>query len=196
MGYRLAGDNTELCSCDVPCPCAFGQEPTGGACQGVFCIDIQEGDVDGVDVGGTHVILATMFNGAWTNGNFTAAMILDSNASEEQRTALTQVFSGELGGDAAQLAGLIGDMKGVFTAPIEYRHTGTHVTMRAGDFAEGAGEVIMGSDGHSAIQLSNAIYPMPVVQAGQSSRVMVNVEGIKYEHDGHGMWTGPFVLQG
>ena len=196
MAYRLAGDNTELCSCDAPCPCAFGQSPTGGTCHGVFCIDIQEGDIDGVDVGGTHMILAAMFNGPWTGGNFTAAMILDANASEEQRAALTRAFSGELGGDAAELAGLIGDLKGVFVAPIEYRHTGTHVTMRAGDLAEGAGEVLIGHDGNSAIQLSNALYPMPVVQAGQSNRVKVNVEGINFEHDGHGMWTGPFVLQG
>jgi hypothetical protein len=196
MAYRIAGDNTELCSCDAPCPCAFGQTPTGGTCQGIFCLDVQEGEVDGVSVSGTHVILAAMFNGPWTAGNFTAAMILDSNASQEQRDALTKVFSGELGGEAAQLAGLIGDMKGVFEAPIEYQHTGTEVRVRAGDLAAGEGAVLMGSDDRYAIQLSNALYPMPQVQAGKASNVMVNVEGINFQHDGHGMWTGPFVLQG
>jgi len=55
----------------------------------------------------------------WTGGNFTAALILDETASEEQPAALAKISRGELGGDAANLAALIGDMKGAFTAPIE-----------------------------------------------------------------------------
>src|ERR1700676_1027269 len=88
MTYRLAGYNTEFCSCSTPCPCAFGQTPTGGKCAGIFAFDFEEGNVDGVDVSGTRAILAATFSGPWTGGNFTAALILDSNATEEQRNAL------------------------------------------------------------------------------------------------------------
>jgi hypothetical protein len=77
--------------------------------------------------------------GPWTNGNFTAALILDANATEEQRSALARALGGELGGDAGGLAQLIGDMKGVFVAPIDYRHEDGEVEVRAGDLAAGAG---------------------------------------------------------
>lgn len=38
MSYRLAGRSTDFCSCNTPCPCAFGQEPTGGTCESLFCV--------------------------------------------------------------------------------------------------------------------------------------------------------------
>lgn len=112
MTYRIAGHNTELCSCDAPCPCAFGQTPTGNKCEGMFAFDIQDGELDGVNLAGTKAILAATFSGGpWTNGNLSAALILDANARDDQRDALTRIFGGELGGDAAGLAELIGDMK-------------------------------------------------------------------------------------
>ena len=43
MAYEISGTSTELCSCNAPCPCAFGQEPTGGKCAGIFAFDIQGG---------------------------------------------------------------------------------------------------------------------------------------------------------
>jgi hypothetical protein len=46
MGYRIAGRCTDLCSCHTPCPCAFGQTPTGGTCAGMYRFDIQEGEYD------------------------------------------------------------------------------------------------------------------------------------------------------
>ena len=196
MAYRLAGQSTELCSCNAPCPCAFGQEPTGGRCEAIFAFDFTEGELDGLDLGGTKAILATAFNGAWTGGNFTAALILDDNASQEQRDALARILSGQLGGDAANLAGLIGDMKGVFTAPIEMRYDGEDIVVRAGELAEGAGTVLKGLDGFTNIELSNAHYPLPTITAGKATKSKVSLDGMQYDHDGSGMWTGPLLLKG
>ena len=47
MAYEISGTSTELCSCNAPCPCAFGQEPTGGKCAGIFAFDITGGSCDG-----------------------------------------------------------------------------------------------------------------------------------------------------
>lgn len=196
MAYRLAGQSTELCSCNAPCPCAFGQEPTGGRCEGIFAFDFQEGELDGLDLAGTKAVLATTFNGAWTGGNFTAALILDANASEEQRDALTRILSGQLGGDAANLAGLIGDLKGVFTAPIEMSYDGEDIVVKAGELAEGAGTILKGLDGFTNIELSNAHYPLPTITAGKATKSKVNLDGMQYDHDGSGMWTGPLLLKG
>jgi len=196
MAYHISGRSTELCSCSAPCPCAFGQEPTSGTCHGLFCIDIQDGQCDGVNLAGTKAILAAMFSGPWTGGNFTAAMILDQHSTEEQRDALTRIFSGQEGGDAAQLAGLIGDLKGVFVAPIDLKEADGHIRVLAGDMAEGAGDVLRGLDGQAEIQVLNAAYPLPTVTAGKATRSRVRVPGLEFDSDGSGMWTGPFEMQG
>jgi hypothetical protein len=196
MPYRLAGRSTEFCSCNTPCPCAFGQEPTGGTCRGIFCFEIKEGDLDGLDLSGTKAVFAATFDGPWTGGNFTAALILDENASQEQRDALTRIYSGELGGDAANLAQLVGEMKGVFTAPIDYTASNGGVAFTAGEIAAGEGETLKGMDGTAEIQVTNAHYPLPTVTAGRSTVVKVNVPGLEYEFDGSGFWTGPFELKG
>jgi hypothetical protein len=196
MSYHLAGRSTEFCSCNAPCPCAFGQEPTGGTCEGIFCFDIQEGELDGVSLAGTKAALLSLFNGAWTGGNFTAALLLDENASVEQREALERIYTGQLGGDAAGLAQLIGDMKGVFTAPFEYSAGGGEISFTAGDMASGAGSTLKSADGSAEIQVTNANYPLPEVTAGRATNVKVNVPGLEYEHDGSGFWTGSFELNG
>ncbi len=197
MAYRLAGHNTEFCSCDTPCPCAFGQVPTGGRCQGLFCFDVREGHLDGLNLSGIQFILASTFaNQVWTAGNLTAALILDAHASQEQRDALTRILTGQLGGDAANLAGLIGDMKGVFVAPIEYRVSDGQIYVRAGDMAEGAGTTLKSVDGSAEIEVKNAHYPIPNIKAGRSTKVKIKVPGLEYDLNGSGMWTGPFELKG
>ena len=196
MSYRISGRTTEFCSCNAPCPCAFGQEPTGGTCEGIFCFDIQEGELDGLSLAGTKAVLLSAFDGPWTGGNFTAGLVLDENASQEQRDALEKIYTGQLGGDAAGLAGLIGDMKGVFTAPIDYNASDGDVSFTAGDMAEGAGSTIKNVDGSAEVQVTNAHYPVPTVTAGKSTKVRVHVPGLDYEHDGSGFWTGPFELSG
>jgi hypothetical protein len=196
VSYHLAGRSTEFCSCDAPCPCAFGQEPTGGTCEGIFCFEIEEGDLDGVSLAGTKAALLSTFDGAWTGGNFTAALVLDENATEQQREALEKIYTGQLGGDAAGLAQLIGDMKGVFTAPFEYSASDGEISFSAGDMAAGAGATLKNVDGSAEIQVQNAHYPLPQVTAGKATQVQVKVPGLEYEHDGSGFWTGPFELNG
>jgi len=195
MAYEISGTSTELCSCNAPCPCAFGQEPTGGKCAGIFAFDIQGGTCDGVSLAGTKAIFAASFKGAWTGGNFTAALILNDNDSDDQRKALTSIFSGEAGGDAANLAALVGDMKGVFTAPIEFQKSNGKITVKAGKLAEGAGEELQGQAG-GAIVVSNAMYPLPEVRAGKATKSKVDAGGLTFDSNGSGMWTGPFVLKG
>src|SRR3972149_7912464 len=196
MAYRIAGRATELCTCNAPCPCAFGQAPTGGKCNGLFVFEIKEGNADGVSLAGTKAILAGIFPGVWSKGNWTASLILDANASQQQRDALQRICTGQLKGDAAQLAALIGDFKGVAVAPISYSYAAGKISVKAGDLAEGAGETLKDAQGKAEIQVSNANYPIPNVTAGKSSKAKANVQGVTFDVNGSGMWTGPFELKG
>ncbi|MBI2303550.1 MAG: DUF1326 domain-containing protein [Chloroflexi bacterium] len=196
MAYRIAGRATELCSCNAPCPCAFGQAPTGGRCRGLMVFEIQEGNADAVSLAGTKAIVASEFPGIWSKGNWTAALILDSQASKQQRDALQGIFTGEMKGDAAQIAALIGDFKGVATAPISITFAAGKLSVKAGDLVEGAGETLKDLQGKAEIQVSNTNYPLPNVTAGKSSKVKANAQGMNFDLSGSGMWTGPFELKG
>jgi hypothetical protein len=164
----------------------------------VWSFDIQEGEYENVNLAGTRVIFADVFSGGpWMDGNFTAALILDANSSQEQRDALTNIFTGKAGGDGADLMALVGDMKGVFVAPIDYKMTTNgEITVRAGDLAEAGGEVLRGLDGTSEITVTNPHYPLPTVIAGTSTHSRVSVPGLEFDNHGSGMWTGPFELKG
>lgn len=196
MTYRLTGRSVEMCSCYAPCPCVFGQSATYGKCEGVIAFAIEEGDVDGVDVAGTSAIFAGAFSGIWSDGNYTAALILDSKCSEKQQKALEQVFSGALGGDAANLAHLVGEMKGVYTADIEYRLDDQEISLSAGDIVEARGSILRSTDGNGAIEVSGVHHPPTTVIAGSSTKSKVDVEGLSFDNPGYGLYVGPFSLRG
>jgi len=100
MAWQIAGKSTELCSCKLMCPCWLGPdtEPDQGWCAGAFGFDIEEGQSDGVDLGGTRVALAARWPGNFFGGNGTARLYLDANASEQQRRELEAIFGGKKGG--------------------------------------------------------------------------------------------------
>ena len=197
MAYRIQGHSTEFCSCHATCPCAFGLPPDRGKCTGVFSFHIESGNADGVNLSETYAVLAATFGPSpWTAGGFTAALILDSNGTPAQREVLKKIFTGQMGGDAAGLAALISDLKGVFEAPISDKHHDGHVTVSAGTMVKAEGKTFRAQNGEE-VWLRNAIYPVPEVRAGKSSKVMVNVQGLTYEPpDAEGFWTGPFDLKG
>ena len=197
MAYHIKGHSTEFCSCNATCPCAFGLPPDHGRCDGVFAFHIESGQAGDVKLADTYVLLAASFGpGPWTAGGFKAALILDANGTHAQRDALKQVFTGKMGGDAAGLAGLIGDLKGIFEAPVNYRHHDGHVTVSAGDFVKAEGKTLRASNGEE-VWVKNAIYPVPEVRAGKTATVKVSVPGMAYEPQGAaGFWTGPFDMKG
>jgi len=196
MAYRIAGRATELCSCNTPCPCAFGQSPTGGRCRALLVFDVSEGNADGVSLAGTKAVVAAEFPGVWSKGNWTAALILDSQASQQQRDALQRILTGQMKGDAAAIAALIGTFKGVATAPISITFAGGKMSVKAGDLAEGAGETLKNAAGTAEIQLTNANYVMPNITAGKASKAKANAQGVSFDVNGSGMWTGAFELKG
>ncbi|MEM7022595.1 MAG: DUF1326 domain-containing protein [Pseudomonadota bacterium] len=100
MAWRITGKSTEFCSCKLMCPCWLGPdgEPDEGWCAGGFGFDIETGNSDGVDLGGTRVALAAHWPGNFFGGNGTARLYLDTHASEQQRRELEAIFGGHKGG--------------------------------------------------------------------------------------------------
>ncbi|HEX2238900.1 MAG TPA: DUF1326 domain-containing protein [Gammaproteobacteria bacterium] len=41
--WWMKGDWFDVCSCNLPCPCAFAQAPTNNHCEGVMAYHVREG---------------------------------------------------------------------------------------------------------------------------------------------------------
>ena len=84
MGWQLSGRSVELCSCKMLCPCWLGPEgtPDQGWCGGALGFDVQRGNSDGIDLGGTKVA----FTAEWP-GNFLLLIYPPPKVSRERSVA-------------------------------------------------------------------------------------------------------------
>jgi hypothetical protein len=158
MGWQIRGLYFESCNCDAICPCrridgVAGGRSTHGVCTGVLSWLIEAGAVDGVDVSGLPVALASRYSDDEEGSPWTWILYLDAGASEEQRSALEGIFTGRLGGDAERhfpWAWKASELVAVRPVAIEVDHTRRrqrlrirdHVSVRIRGPYEGAGETV------------------------------------------------------
>ena len=108
MAWRMTGQMLESCSCKMLCPCTLGPaEPDQGWCSGALLFDIQQGNSDGVNLGGSKVVFAVDLPGDFLGGNGTARLYIDEAASADQRRELEAIFTGKKGGAFDALNSLI-----------------------------------------------------------------------------------------
>jgi hypothetical protein len=135
MAWRMTGTYYLPCSCNVGCPCDFGElEADRGWCSAALVFDIRSGEVDGTDVSDTKVALATDFPSGYLAGNGTGRLYFDPEVSQEQRSALESVFSGQQGGVFEFLAGLIPSVLPTREAPINIQAGEDTTRVKVGDF--------------------------------------------------------------
>jgi hypothetical protein len=120
--WRLVGDWFDVCKCAIPCPCTFAQPPTYGDCDGVMAWHVREGNFGEVRLDGLNVLAVSNFEGNIWAGETKAeiGIFLDERADERQHEALQTIFGGHAGGWPAQFASVIGEVRGVESAPIEF----------------------------------------------------------------------------
>jgi hypothetical protein len=140
MSYHLEGRLLEVCNCNVLCPCWIGEDPDKGTCDTIVAWRIDKGTVDGVSVGGNTLAAVAHIPGNILQGNWTAAIFVDENASEEQEKALLKVYTGQAGGPVAELAKLIGQVVSVERAPIKFT------------VVEGKGELAIGDNYYAVLE--------------------------------------------
>ena len=98
MSLGVKGDVLIACNCDWGCPCNFQAPPSRGHCEGGWIWLIEQGQADGVGVGGLGVALFAKWPGAIHEGGGRAACFLDERADSAQRGALQKLVRGDLGG--------------------------------------------------------------------------------------------------
>ena len=120
--WKASGDWFDVCSCNIPCPCIFAQTPTNGECEGVLAYHIKNGHYGETSLDGLSVLGLTYFKGnIWAGETkFTGAFFFDERANQQQRDALQMIFTGKAGGFMAEFGKLLGDMRGIDYAPINF----------------------------------------------------------------------------
>jgi hypothetical protein len=120
--WRLEGDWFDVCRCTIPCPCEFAQAPTDNHCEGVLAWHINNGEFGDVRLDGLNVLALGSFEGNLWAGNTKATMgiFMDERADQRQRDALQTIFGGRGGGFPATFASLIGELRGIEFALIEF----------------------------------------------------------------------------
>lgn len=96
--WRIKGENVSTCNCDWGCPCQFNARPTHGCCEALVGFRIHQGNFGGVDLSGVVFSAAAKWPGALHEGNGTIQLVIDKQASAEQRSAILAVTSGKNGG--------------------------------------------------------------------------------------------------
>ena len=98
MGYvdwMIKGPKIVSCNCAYGCPCEFNAPPTHGLCEGLECMEIEEGYFADVRLDGLRVAAAYRWPGAVHLGGGIAQGFIDERADDAQRDALLKILSGE-----------------------------------------------------------------------------------------------------
>lgn len=177
MSYDISGRLLEVCTCNVLCPCWVGENPDGGTCDSALAWRVDDGAIEGVDVAGLTIAASVHIPGnVLVPKSWKAALFVDEHATQEQEQALLKVFTGQLGGAIADLAGLIGEVVAVERAPITFTVEGGRGRLVIGDVADADVVPYAGATGNPTI-LSETVFstiPGSPVYAAKSSRFTRN----------------------
>jgi hypothetical protein len=196
MTYDIEGRLLEVCTCNVLCPCWVGEDPDGGTCDSALAWKVDSGSIEGVDVAGLTIALSVHIPGnVLTPASWRAAVFVDERATDEQQAVLLKVFTGQLGGAIADLAGLIGEVVSVERVPIIFTVEGGRGRLTIGAVADAELVPLVGATGEGTT-LSGTVFstiPGSPVYAAKSEH---------FRRDGapHGLpdvaTTGNNALQG
>jgi hypothetical protein len=198
--YDIYGQLLEVCDCKVLCPCWIGEDPDGGDCEGVVAWKIERGEVKGVDVSGLTLAVIAHIPGNVLQGNWKAVLALSEEATQEQEEAMLAVFTGQLGGPIADLAGLVGEVVAVERVPITSDIVEGKGRLIIGDLVEGEIEPYQGATG-STTTLNETVFstiPGSPAYVGKAHTYKRNTEqyGIKnVDLQGHNAVQGTFRFQ-
>lgn len=95
--WRMKGQWLKNCNCAFGCPCDFNALPTHGYCEGMWAMNIAEGNYGDVPLSGLKWVAIGKWPGPIHEGNGTLQHIIDTNADESQRRSLLSILSGGSG---------------------------------------------------------------------------------------------------
>ncbi|GAC1624349.1 MAG: hypothetical protein NVS4B11_19610 [Ktedonobacteraceae bacterium] len=180
MAWQISGRFIELCSCEMFCPCWFGPaEPDRGWCSGAILADIQQGNSDGVNLGGRRVTFVGDWPKDFASGNGIARLYIDDGADTDQNRALEAIFTGKKGGPWAVLASaVITQWLPTLTTNIEIQW-GDSPSVRVGDFGQGTLQPVKNPGGK------------PTTLQGAAAMSLLELETLELARSDGSQWSNP-----
>ncbi len=141
MAWNIKAQFIETCSCNMLCPCWFGVQELmvmdQGWCASAWLFRIQQGSSDGVNLEGRTVVVGLDFPGPTLfDGNGTARLYFEEEASPDQRRELEAIFQGTKGGPLEIIAGLVTKWLPTQATNIEVHDEGDTLTTSVGSFGQ------------------------------------------------------------
>jgi len=129
--YRLTGTGYEFCNCQPGCTCNFSGFPTSkdGSCKALVGNVIDSGQCGDVDLAGVVAVAAIDWPKAIHDGGGRAVFIVAPDTTDAQVGALSQIYTGQLGGMPWEILGTTFDVVGLVKAPIAITGDGLDISM-------------------------------------------------------------------
>ncbi len=147
-GWWARGLLFENCNCQVVCPghVHFSQNCTHERCIGYWALRFDEGRYGGTPLGGVCAVVVFECPQLMIAGGWTEALLIDEEASPDQRAAVEAILRGDAGGPWAVLARFVSERLPSRYVRIEIQDEGRMKRVRVGGILEASVEDIRGRD--------------------------------------------------
>jgi len=159
---------------------------------------IDEGNFDGVSLDDLNVALAVLSPGNMVEVKWQAAVYFDDSATDSQKNALMQIFTGQAGGHPGMLVSHIGEVLGVSNLPMTYKAEGKQRSLHIAGVAEAEIEAMSQGQGGADITIDNhplCIAPGYAAVVSKSKKVTYQDHGLDWEFSGKNGFYSPFIYQ-
>jgi len=142
--WQMSGQGYEFCNCDFGCGCNFGGFPNSkdGSCRALVGFTVSRGRCGDVDLSGLKGAGIFVWPKAIHEGNGKAVFIVEPATTDKQIEALSQIFTGQLGGLPWELLGPTFQVAGLAKARITIEGSGRKSTLRIDGVGEARGDTL------------------------------------------------------
>lgn len=139
--WALQGVGYEFCNCNPGCTCNFSGFPSSpdGSCKALVANVISAGNCGEVDLSGVTAVAILDWPRAIHDGGGRVVFIVPPETSDEQVGALSQIYTGALGGEPWSILGTTFEVAGLVKAPITITDQGVDSTVEVEGLGRGDG---------------------------------------------------------
>ena len=162
MTWHIKGEYYENCSCTNFCPCTWSSmsaPATNDYCRANLAFAVSDGEVNGVNMSGVTFVIVIDSPPVMADGNWKVGIVVNSGSSDDQMNALGAVMSGDIGGPAAMLKDMIGEMLGMERQEISIKDTGSDFHLQIGETAEYNASIITNPMTEQPVKLVGMMHP-------------------------------------
>lgn len=193
QGWFARGLLFENCSCQIVCPghVHFEQLCTHEPCEAWWAIRIDEGRLEGVRLDGVKALIAAQSPRRMIDGGWIQTIVIDDEASPEQRRCTERILRGEVGGPWEVLARFVGQHLETRFAPISIEDEPMAKRVSSAGLLRGIVTAIRGRDRDRPVSFENMFNqihaPTQVIARGDSE---YDDGTISFRNEGtHGLWS-------